>query len=195
MLYYIGFVLYCVSVGVKKLVRSYRSSYFFSRMGQVGRGCRLGYDVNITGLECIYLGNNVHINDGARIAGEGGLFVGDNVHVARNCTIYTHNHNYEGACLPYDDTHIYKPVRIEKNVWIGVNVTIVPGTIIGEGAIIGAGTVVYGNVPAFSIVGSAPWRILKKRNIEHYHNLDKAKRYGGINGRPLRLDSSGEDIV
>ena len=71
---------------------------------------------------------------------------------------------------------------IENNVWIGVNVTIIPGVTIGEGSIIGAGTVVSRDVPSLAIVGSAPLRIIKYRDENHYMNLLAMKKYGGVNG-------------
>ena len=141
--------------------------------------------MKISAPEQITLGHNVHINDDAMIAGAGGLSIGDNTHIARRCTIYTHNHNFEGKYLPYDETKLYKPVVIERNVWIGVNVTIVPGTKIGYGSIIGAGTLVSGEVPPLSIVGTPKWGLIKSRNEAHYHELEKQKMYGGIDGQKL----------
>ena len=81
----------------------------------------------------------------------------------------------------YDET-IKKPVVIERNVWIGINVTIVPGVTIGEGAIVGAGSVVAKDIPSLAIVGSAPLRIIRYRDNDHYTRLDRARRYGGVNG-------------
>ena len=126
----------------------------------------------------------MHINRGAFIRAEGHLKIGDNVHIARNLTIYTINHNYLGTALPYDHTSIEKPVEIGDNVWIGMNVTIIPGVTIGEGAIIGAGTVVATDVPSLAIVGSAPQRILKFRDEDHYKSLKARQMYGGRSGYP-----------
>ena len=100
-------------------------------------------------------------------------------------TVYSHNHNYEGEVLPYDNTFQFNKVTIEKNVWIGMNVVILPGSYIGEGAIIGAGSVVYANVPKLAIVGSAGYKILKYRDPDHYNELELNKKYGGIDGRPI----------
>ncbi|MDE6574416.1 MAG: acyltransferase [Muribaculaceae bacterium] len=46
-------------------------------------------------------------------------------------------------------------------VWIGANVTILPGVTVGEGAVIAAGAVVTKNVPARTVVGGVPAKILK----------------------------------
>ena len=92
------------------------------------------------------------------------------------------NHEYEGECLPYDANRVLKPVRIGRNVWIGMNVVVIPGVTIGDGSIIGMGTVVARDVPPLAIVGSAPQRVLKERDEEHYRALDAAESYGGMSG-------------
>ncbi|MDM8527698.1 acyltransferase [Anaerolineales bacterium HSG24] len=152
------------------------------KLKSCGDGFRLFYPSTIYSMECMDVGDNVHINRGAFIAAKGGLRIGDNVHIARNLTIYTINHNYKGTCLPYDHTLIEKPVLIEKNVWIGINVTIIPGVTIHEGAIIGAGTVVAKDIPPLAIVGSGPQHIYKYRDEVHYKNLDSHQMYGGPSG-------------
>ena len=53
------------------------------------------------------------------------------------------------------------PVIIGRNVWIGEKATILPGVHIGEGAIIAANAVVTKDVPAHSVVGGVPAKVLK----------------------------------
>jgi len=168
---------------VKGCILAFQNNRLRRRAKVCGKGSQLIGTGIITGLEKIELGNNVQINENALIRGEGGLTIGDNVHIARNLTIYTHNHNYEGKALPYDDTFIFKEVVIEKNVWIGVNVTILPGAHIEEGAIIGAGSKVAGKVPRLAIY--ADGKVLKYRNEEHYKQLNNSGSFGGPSGKPL----------
>lgn len=133
----------------------------------------------------VKIGANVHIGRNCWIRGDGGLTIGDNTHISRNLVLYTVNHDYKGDRIPYDETLVERPVRIGRCVWIGMNVCVAPGTIIGDGAIIGMGTTVSGEVPAFAIVGSAKWRVLKYRDRDHYQQLDANGAYGGINGAPI----------
>jgi acetyltransferase-like isoleucine patch superfamily enzyme len=139
----------------------------------------------ITAIEKVQFESNIHIGKGFFIRAEGGLRIGENTHIARNLTLYTHNHQYQGQLLPYDQEKVYKAVKIGRNVWIGINVTILPGANIGDGSIIGAGSVVYGEIPPLSIVGAASFSNLKKRDEEHYKTLDEHNKYGGHDGAEI----------
>jgi acetyltransferase-like isoleucine patch superfamily enzyme len=54
-----------------------------------------------------------------------------------------------------------KPIKICKYAWIGMECKILKGVTIGEGAIVGAGSIVTKDVPAWSIVGGNPAKVLK----------------------------------
>lgn len=182
---------------ILKILRVFSSQYsslmdkiYYHGLGKrfkfFGKDVHIHYPCKITGINNIEIGNNVHVNRNAFISGGGGLVIEDNVHIARNLTIYTQNHNYKGRALPYDETHIKKKVVIGENVWIGINVTIVPGVKIGFGSIIGAGSVISQDVPPLSIVGTSTQRILKRRDKNHYNNLESKSLYGGRDGLPYK---------
>ena len=52
---------------------------------------------------------------------------------------------------------------IGNDVWIGYDVLIMPGVKIGNGAIVSSRTVVVSDVPAYTIVGGNPARMIKQR--------------------------------
>lgn len=53
------------------------------------------------------------------------------------------------------------PVVIEDNVWIGDKATVLPNVHIGKNSIIGANSVVTHDVPANTVVGGNPAKVLK----------------------------------
>lgn len=55
-----------------------------------------------------------------------------------------------------------KPIVIGNHVWICAKAVILKGVTIGEGAIIAAGAVVTKDVPAYSLVGGNPARIIRE---------------------------------
>jgi virginiamycin A acetyltransferase len=54
-------------------------------------------------------------------------------------------------------------VVLGHDIWLGANVIALSGVTIGDGAIIAAGAVVADNVPAFSICGGVPSRLIRYR--------------------------------
>lgn len=67
-------------------------------------------------------------------------------------------------------------IVIEDEVWIGYGVTILSGIRVGKGSIIATGAVVTQDVPAYSIVGGVPGKVIKKRfNEETIERLMKLK--------------------
>ena len=104
-------------------------------------------------------GKRVFINSGCKFQDQGGITIGDDVLVGHNCVIATLNHvmdpDRRADMIP-------APVKIGDKVWIGANVTILQGVTIGEGAVIAAGAVVNKDVPARTVVGGIPAKVLKE---------------------------------
>lgn len=107
----------------------------------------------------IRLGKRVFINSGCKFQDQGGITIGDDVLVGHNCVIATLNHVMDPA---HHADMLPAPVKICDKVWIGANVTILQGVTIGEGAIVAAGAVVNKDVPARTVVGGIPAKVIKK---------------------------------
>lgn len=80
------------------------------------------------------------------------ISVGDNTVIGFNTTILAHEYLIEEYRLG--------DVKIGSNVMIGANSTILPGVEIGDGAIVSAATLVHKDVPAGSMVGGNPMRVI-----------------------------------
>lgn len=56
---------------------------------------------------------------------------------------------------------LHKPIVIKKNAWIGGRSMILPGVTIGENAVVAGGAVVTKDVPANTIKGGNPAKVIK----------------------------------
>lgn len=115
----------------------------------------------------IYIGNHVSINSDCHIGACGRIVIEDYVLIGSGVLIIDHFHGkIDADALRYSpiERPLYSkgPIVIKKNVWIGDHVVIMPGITIGENAIIGANAVVTKDVPANTVVGGNPARVIKK---------------------------------
>ena len=107
----------------------------------------------------IHIGKNVFINSGCKMQDQGGIYIGNDVLIGHNACLLTLNHDAD----PENRADMHpKPIHIEDKAWLGSNVTVLPGIRIGEGAIVAAGAVVTKDVPANTVVGGVPAKVIKK---------------------------------
>ena len=114
----------------------------------------------------ITIGKDVFINSGCHFQDQGGIEIGDGALIGHNVVLATINHdlNPEG----HRKNH-YAPIKVGAHVWIGSNATILPGVTIGDWAVVAAGAVVARDVPAMTVVGGVPAKVLKViREEERY---------------------------
>ena len=127
---------------------------------KIGKHSRIMMRTIVTLPWKIKIGNNTTINEYCYLDGRGGLTIGDNVNIALYSMIVTGTHNHKSAKFDY----YTEPIVIEDDVWIGANAVILPGVTIGQHAVVAAGAVVTADVPANTVVGGVPARIIKKIN-------------------------------
>lgn len=94
------------------------------------------------------------------------VIIGDYCLTGKWVTITDNSHgetDYDSLCMPPGKRPVTSkgPVIIGTNVWIGDKATILPGVTIGDGVVVAANAVVTKDVPAYSVVGGNPARILK----------------------------------
>jgi acetyltransferase-like isoleucine patch superfamily enzyme len=104
------------------------------------------------------IGKNVFINFDCVFLDLGGITIEDNVLVAPKVSLLSEGHpvspNERQSLIP---GHIH----IMKNAWIGAGATILAGVTVGENAVVAAGAVVSKDVPANTVVGGIPAKIIK----------------------------------
>lgn len=139
-----------------------------------GFGCRIEAYPSSKEIEtCIFIGDNVQINDYVHIGSIGSISIGNNVLMASKIYITDHNHgSYDDIIsdhpmsIPHNRIRISKPVIIEDNVWLGESVCVLPGVTIGKGCVIGALSVVSKSIPPYSIAVGSPAKVVKKFNFK-----------------------------
>ena len=106
--------------------------------------------------EGLKVGENCFINYNCSMMAAGRIILEDNVQIGPNAMIVTTNHDFN-----HREVVLHKPVVIKKNAWIGGRSLILPGVTVGENAVVAGGSVVTKDVPANTIVGGNPAKVIK----------------------------------
>ena len=91
--------------------------------------------------------------------------------ISRNTFILDRNHKFDRIDIPITKQGFLpaKQTIIEDDCWIGLRCILTPGRHVSKGTIVGMGSVLTKDFPPYSIVGGAPAKYIKSRNI----NVDK----------------------
>lgn len=115
---------------------------------KIGRYCAISWGLNVTGPRHPYEWLTVN-----------------NITYDRHASNIVSYLDQKPDAIKFRDARIFEkdmPV-IGNDVWIGQNVTINRGIRIGHGAVVAAFSVVTKDVPAYSIVGGNPAKVIKRR--------------------------------
>lgn len=111
----------------------------------------------------IRVGRNVFVNHACEFMDRGGITIGDDVLIGPKVNLVTINHPLDPARRR---STYCAPIVIDKGAWLGASVSIMPGVTIGEYAVVAANAVVTRDVPAFTIVGGIPARVIRSIDRE-----------------------------
>ena len=147
--------------------------FFLDRGGQIdiSPNARIQFGRNIcfirdfTGYFAgnIKIGDEVFFNRNCYIAVYDGLTIGNYCLFGEGVSIHDENHVVGTGPEPIASRgFVARPIVIGDNVWVGAKATILSGVNIGNNAVIGANAVVTHDVPANTIVGGIPARVLRE---------------------------------
>lgn len=105
---------------------------------------------------------------------ENSVEIGSYCSIARNVSFQTYNHNAKKITSYFIGANFFNEqwaneqvskgkIVVGNDVWIGSHCVILGGVTIGNGAIIAANSVVNKDIPAYSIVGGSPAKIIAHR--------------------------------
>lgn len=116
----------------------------------------LEYGVNTTFGPGCFMNFNCVILDIAEITiGEGTLF-------GPACQLITVEHPVEDVRQRAEGWERARPITIGQHCWFGAGAIVLPGVTIGDNCVIAAGAVVAKDVPAGSLVGGVPARVIRQ---------------------------------
>ena len=111
----------------------------------------------------IRIGRDSLIGERNILRGQGGITVGDRVYTAPLVQMLAVNHVFADPARPFTEQGIIaEGIVVEDDVWIGAGAIITDGVRVGKGAVIAAGAVVTADVPAHTVAGGVPARVLRK---------------------------------
>ena len=111
----------------------------------------------------IRIGRDSLIGELNVLRGQGGITIGNRVYTAPLVQILAVNHVFEDPTRPIIEQGITaEGITIEDDAWIGAGAIITDGVCVGRGAVVAAGAVVTADVPAHTVVGGAPARVLRE---------------------------------
>jgi acetyltransferase-like isoleucine patch superfamily enzyme len=105
------------------------------------------------------IGNGTHINYGVSVGATQSVQIGNRVRLGPYSRVVDSDfHDIHNRALPA----VPRPVVIEDDVWVGMHAVILPGVHIGKASIVGTGSVVTKDVPAYTVVGGIPAKVLRQ---------------------------------
>jgi acetyltransferase-like isoleucine patch superfamily enzyme len=126
----------------------------------------------------IRIGRDSLIGEYCILRGQGGISIGDRVYLAPQVQMLAVNHVFENPEIPIIEQGITcEGITVEDDVWIGAGAVITDGVTVGRGAVIAAGAVVTKDVPAHTVVGGIPARVIKEIDGVRSDASKQSRRY------------------
>jgi acetyltransferase-like isoleucine patch superfamily enzyme len=122
----------------------------------------------------IVIGNNVYIGGGTTLDCVDSIEIGDDVLISYQCLLLDSDGHSTDLDSRRSELARWKesggrnwaaastrPIRIGNGAWLGARTIVLKGVEIGEGAVVGAGSVVTRSIPAYTLAGGNPARIIR----------------------------------
>ncbi len=128
-----------------------------------------GKEILLYGEGEICFGKNSYVGEYSTWQSSKGckISIGEGCMISHNVRCYTQSNEANFDFSKQDIPSKFGNVTIGNYVWIGANVFINPGITIGDNAVVGANSVITKDIPANSIYGGVPAKLIKmKENFD-----------------------------
>jgi maltose O-acetyltransferase len=124
-----------------------------------GRNFQIASSAMVIHPSQVTIGDDVYVGYGVWIQGMGGVTLEDEVMLGPYAVLASRNHTRNAESYRFG-TGVTAPIRIERGAWLGAHVVVSAGANVGRGALCAAGAIVTKDVPAHTVVGGVPARVL-----------------------------------
>jgi maltose O-acetyltransferase len=140
---------------------------YFNRMAlrfmgyTIGEGVVFFSSAQVLGLVNLTIGAKSFVGHNTLIwGGLSSVSIGNNCDISAGVSIITGTH-LVGRTERRAGAGVCEDIIIGNGTWVGYGAIILPGVRIGDGCIIAAGSLVNKNVPANTMVGGVPAKVIK----------------------------------
>lgn len=130
---------------------------------KIGKGLIIKPSVNIKFPWKLEIGNNVWIGEHVWIDNLDCVVIGNNVCISQGALLLTGNHDYKAVSFDYKNA----PIIIEAGVWIGASSVVCPGVICKNHSILTVGSVATKTLDEYAIYQGNPALMIRKRFINN----------------------------
>jgi acetyltransferase-like isoleucine patch superfamily enzyme len=117
---------------------------------RLGTGCEMGANSAVGGYSFIGCG--------------GGVTIGANVIMGQYISFHSENHIFDRTDVTIRSQGVTRAgIVVEDDCWVGAKATFLDGCHVGRGCVVAAGSVIRGKIPAYSVIGGVPARVLRTR--------------------------------
>jgi len=153
-------IILVLDAGFRRLPWLWGHLRFPALVRRQGRGCICHWRAELKFPDNIELGDGVIIGAETTLGAHSPIRLGNHVRLSKGVTIETAGLDFSGHSAPYP--HISAPITLEDDVWVGTGATILGGVTVGRGAVIAAGALVVTDIPAGSIAGGVPAKVIRR---------------------------------
>ena len=111
-------------------------------------------------MPALTIGDHASLNTGCHLIAIQSIAIGDGTRIGEYVTIRDQNHERDDDGALVEGSFTSLPISIGKNCWIGRGAFIAAGVTIGDDALVAANAAVTRDVPAGSVVGGVPARVI-----------------------------------